>query len=111
MGLIRRIDSSIEQLKSIIADLDIKINKTNDNFSLNLQRQALGNQLEDLQHQLYQEKIKREKEIIQIRLIGNAVNYGSLPLDFVSGIISNFSKTNMIKYVFNLLFFSKLLSY
>ncbi len=93
MNLIGRVSRNIEQLKELISSVSADIAKDPDDFSLSLKYNSLKNQLEDLQHQLYQENLKREKEIIQIRLIGSTANFGTLPLDFVSGITYNFSKS------------------
>lgn len=93
MSSIGRIKNNVEQLEILIQDLDLELSKSPNDFALELQRKALTNQLEDLQQQLYHENLKREKEIIQIRLIGETANYGNLPLEYVSGITGNFSKS------------------
>lgn len=93
MSSIGRIINNVEQLEVLIQDLDLELSKSPNDFALELQSKALTNQLEDLQQQLYHENLKREKEIIQIRLIGETTNYGNLPLEYVSGITGNFSKS------------------
>lgn len=96
-----RIKNSIEQLNELITSLESDIKRTPDDFALELKRSSLANQLEDLQQQLYQENLKREKEVIQIRLRGPIANFGTLPLDLVGGITGNFSKSihNTSRYI------------
>ena len=91
MANFTRIKSHIEQLEPMIAELEVKLKASPDDFSLKLELLSLKNQLTDLQEQLYRENLKREKEIIELRLIGNSANFGSIPLEFVGGITSNFS--------------------
>jgi hypothetical protein len=93
MSLIGRISRNVEQLKELLSSVSQEIALIPDDFALSLKYNSLKNQLEDLQNQLYQENLKREKEIIQIRLIGSTANFGTLPLDFVSGITHNFSNS------------------
>lgn len=101
MSNIQRIKGSIEQLTQLIDSIDAEIKVSPDNFALDLKRNSYQNQIEDLQHQLYQENIKREKEIIQIRLIGNSASFGTLPLSIVGGITTNISHSiqNTSKYI------------
>lgn len=46
--------------------------------------------LEELTRQLVQEKQKREVEIVEIRLIGKAAYYGSLPMNIISQLTETF---------------------
>lgn len=101
MSAFQRIKNNIEQLNELIASLDSELKESPKDFSLSLKRNSFVNQLEDLQQQLYQENLKREKEIIQIRLIGNSASFGTLPLNIVGGITTNFSQSiqNTSKYI------------
>ena len=101
MSIFQRIKNNIEQLNQLIDSLDSELKVSPQDFSLSLKRNSYINQLEDLQQQLYQENIKREKEIIQIRLIGNLASFGTLPLNIVGGITTNFSQSieNTSKYI------------
>lgn len=101
MSLIGKLKSNIEELKKFISSLENEIEISPNDFALSLKKESLINQLEDLQHQLYLENLKREKEIVQIRLIGQNANFGNLPLEFVGGITSNISQSifNTSKYL------------
>jgi hypothetical protein len=101
MSTFQRIKQNIAQLNELLAKLDAELKATPNDFSLGLKRSSYVNQLEDLQQQLYQENLKREKEIIQIRLIGNSASFGTLPLNIVGGITTNFSQSiqNTSKYI------------
>lgn len=91
MANFRRIKLHIEQLEPIIAQLEAAQKASPDNFSIQLELSSLMNQINDLRDQLYRENLKREKEIIELRLIGQVANFGSIPLKFVGGITNNFS--------------------
>lgn len=93
MSSIRRIKSNLENLEKLIQDLENNLKKNPNDFSLKLKHNALDNQVQDLRDQLYQENLKREKEIIQIRLIGPEADFGTMPLESVGGITTNFSKS------------------
>lgn len=93
MNSIKRIKNNLENLELIIQDLDKDLKLNPNDFSLNLKYNALDNQVNDLREQLYQENLKREKEIIQIRLIGPDANFGTMPLESIGGITTNFSKS------------------
>jgi hypothetical protein len=96
MANIGKIRSNIDQVEKIIADLEGNLKLSLDNFSLNLELSSLKSQLTDLYQILYHENIKRGKEIIELRLIGDSAKYGSIPLRFVGGITNNFSS-----FIFN----------
>ena len=50
-------------------------------------------QIEILRKDLRNENLKREKEVIQVRLIGNDAKYGSIPLMVIGGLTDTFSKS------------------
>jgi len=93
--------SHIEQLEPLIAQLEANLKASPNNFAIKLELSSLVNQITDLREQLYRDNLKREKEIIELRLIGQTANYGSIPLDFVGGITINFSSAifNTSKFV------------
>ncbi|MGG6229732.1 hypothetical protein [Tenacibaculum sp. SDUM215027] len=101
MSNFQRIKNNIDELFKLIESLEIEVKESPNDFSLSLKMSSYKNQLEDLQQQLYQENLKREKEIIKIRLIGNSASYGTLPLNIVGGITTNFSLSihNTSKYI------------
>ncbi|MGR0480046.1 MAG: hypothetical protein ACTFAL_01210 [Candidatus Electronema sp. V4] len=91
MGNFKKIKSNIDQVEKIIANLEGELKLSPDNFPLNIELSSFKSQLDDLCQALYRENIKRGKEIIELRLIGESANYGSIPLRFVGGITNNFS--------------------
>jgi hypothetical protein len=93
MANLGRIISNIEQLEPIIADLEVKVANSPDDFATNMQLMSFRNQIDDLYQQRYKENLKREKEIIELRLIGQSARFGNIPLGFVSGLTKNFSET------------------
>lgn len=93
MSLIGKLKNNIDELKKFISSIEDEIKETPSDFALSLKKNSLVNQLDDLQKQLYLENLKREKEIVQVRLIGHSANYGNLPLEFVGGITSNISQS------------------
>ncbi|HAR99904.1 MAG: hypothetical protein US57_C0015G0029 [Candidatus Moranbacteria bacterium GW2011_GWC2_37_73] len=96
-----RVKSNIEQLEPMIAELEAAQKASPDDFSIQLKLSSLRNQINDLREQLYRENLKRDKEIIELRLIGQAANFGSIPLKFVGGITANFSSAilNTSKFI------------
>lgn len=93
MANLGRIISNIEQLEPIIAELELKIANFPNDFATKIQLMSFKNQIDDLYQQRYRENLKREKEIIELRLIGQSAKYGNIPLGFVGGITKNFSET------------------
>ncbi|WP_291125270.1 hypothetical protein [Flavobacterium sp. UBA6031] len=93
MANLGRIISNIEQLEPIIADLEVKVANSPNDFATNMQLMSFRNQIDDLYQQRYKENLKREKEIIELRLIGQSARFGNIPLGFVSGLTKNFSET------------------
>lgn len=91
MANLARIKSHIEQLEPMIAQLEASLKASPNDFALKLELSSLENQINDLREQLYRENLKREKEIIELRLIGQTANFGSIPLEFVGGITNNLS--------------------
>ncbi|MDD2438468.1 MAG: hypothetical protein PHF41_13145 [Massilibacteroides sp.] len=91
MANLARIKSHIEQLEPMIAQLEASLKASPNDFAIKLELTSLENQINDLREQLYRENLKREKEIIELRLIGQTANFGSIPLEFVGGITNNLS--------------------
>lgn len=96
MGNFARIKSHIEQLEPIVAQLEKDHKASPDDFSIFVELTSLNNQLADLQEQLYRENLKREKEIVELRLIGQSANFGSIPLEYVGGITNNLSASIIV---------------
>lgn len=101
MGNFNKIKSNIEQLESMIAELETKKKSLTEDFAIDLELTSLNNQLDDLREQLYRANLKREKEIIELRLIGQTASFGSIPLEFVGGLTNNFSRAifNTSKFI------------
>jgi len=91
MSQIAKLQSHIEQVEGLIEDNINRLKGVGDNYGLKLGLKSLENQLEELQQQLRSENIKREKEIIKLRLKGSPAHYGNLPLDYVGGLTTSFS--------------------
>ncbi len=98
---LNRLKSNIEELEKLLSDYELQLKENENNFSLKLQVNSLNNQINDLREQLYLENLKREKEILELRLIGDKTKYGNIPLNFVGGITNNFSNFlyNTSKYL------------
>ena len=96
MGNFARIKSHIEQLEPIVAQLEKDHKASPDDFSIFVELTSLNNQLADLQEQLYRENLKREKEIVELRLMGQSANFGSIPLEYVGGITNNLSASIIV---------------
>jgi len=98
---LNRLKSNIEELEKLLSDYELQLKEDENNFSLKLQVNSLNNQINDLREQLYFENLKREKEILELRLIGDKTKYGNIPLNFVGGITNNFSNFlyNTSKYL------------
>ena len=61
------------------------------NFAFKIQIDNFKSEIENLQSYLYKENLKRNKEIIALRLIGNIAKNGTFPLGSVGGITDSFS--------------------
>lgn len=100
MPSIKKIQDSIEQLRAFASEYSLQLKAEPNNFSLSLTLQSIQNQIDELQHQLYQENLKREKEIVQLRLKGRIAKFGTFPLSLVGGLTNSFSNAvfNTSKY-------------
>lgn len=92
MASIRRINENLEHLSAMLNEYSAKLRDDVSNFSLRITIDNLNRQIEELQQQLYNENILREKEIIQLRFIGKAARFGTFPLHLVGGLTDSFSK-------------------
>jgi hypothetical protein len=61
------------------------------NFALELSINSLQSHIEDLSFQLKTAKEQRQKEVIELRLIGNEVENGTVPLDLLANLSKCFS--------------------
>ncbi len=65
--------------------------KESDNFAYGLSLITINSHINDLYAQLRREKEAREKEVIQLRLLGEIVNYGTIPLAMLGDVIRDIS--------------------
>ena len=100
MASIKKITDNISQLLTVVEEYSIALNKEPENFSLKITIDNLKSQIDDLQNQLYQENLKREKEIVQLRFKGKVARFGTFPLALVGGLTNSFSNAvfNTSKY-------------
>jgi len=91
MESISKLNSSIEYLQSTVEELKLLLKKNPDDFSLNLQIENYESEINNLQKSLYEANIRRNKEVIALRLKGNIAKYGTFPLESVGGITNSFS--------------------
>jgi hypothetical protein len=61
------------------------------NFALELSINSLKSHVEDLSFQLKTTKEQRAKEVVELRLIGNEVDNGTVPLDLLANLSKYFS--------------------
>ena len=100
MASIKKITDNISQLSTVVEEYSIALTKDPQNFSLKITIDNLRSQIDDLQNQLYQENLKREKEIVQLRFKGKIAKFGTFPLSLVGGLTNSFSNAvfNTSKY-------------
>lgn len=91
MASIKKITENIEQLGKLLNDSFSILDKDKNNFAVKLTVDNIKNQIEELQHELYHENLRREKEIVQLRFIGKVAKFGTFPLHLVGGLTDSFS--------------------
>lgn len=100
MPSIKKIQDSLQELTTFVSEYATLLKAEPNNFAHKLTLQSLESQIAELQHQLYQENLKREKEIVQLRLKGRVAKFGTFPLSLVGGLTNSFSNAvfNTSKY-------------
>lgn len=91
MASINKIEAGLIQLKAVYDVYLIELQSNPDDFSTKMAIRDLKREISDLQNELYKENIKREKEIIEIRLKGSVARFGTFPLSLVGGLTNSFS--------------------
>lgn len=91
MASIKKITDNIEHLSKMLNESFSVLDKDKDNFAIKLTIDNIKNQIEELQHELYHENLRREKEIVQLRFIGKVAKFGTFPLHLVGGLTDSFS--------------------
>lgn len=100
MPSIKKIQDSLQELTTFVSEYATLLKAEPNNFAHKLTIQSLESQITELRHQLYQENLKREKEIVQLRLKGKVAKFGTFPLSLVGGLTNSFSNAvfNTSKY-------------
>lgn len=91
MATVSNLQNNITFLQSQVEELNLLILNEPNNFALTIQVKNYKSEIQNLQSYLYKENLKRSKEIIALRLIGNIAKNGTFPLGSVGGITDSFS--------------------
>ncbi|WP_281237713.1 hypothetical protein [Flavobacterium praedii] len=91
MATISNLQENIIYLQSQIEELSSLLSSEPQNFAVKIQIENYQSEITNLQSYLYTENLKRNKEIIALRLIGNIAKNGTFPLGSVGGITNSFS--------------------
>lgn len=95
MSSIQRLKDNIQIFETMIEKSERQLSENQDDFSIKLSINNLRSQVSQLYSELYKENLKREKEIIQVRLKGEIAKYGSIPLEVLANLASSFSESIM----------------
>ncbi|USE35852.1 hypothetical protein [Endozoicomonas sp. SCSIO W0465] len=85
------LEKRIKKTEALLDSKKKQLAADGDNFALSLSIHSLEQHIDDLHHKLSTEKGKREKEVIELRLVGADVNNGSVPLDLLANLAKHFS--------------------
>lgn len=92
MASIRKITENITELSKVLESYNLLLTSDSSNFGLKLTIENIENQINELRQNLYHENLKREKEIVKLRLKGDIAQDGTFPLSRVGGITDSFSQ-------------------
>ena len=92
-NIIERIEGKMSEVNSMLSSYRDRLDSNQDDFSTEMAIKSLEYHLEELQAQLNQEKLFREKEIVEIRLKGFKADQGTIPLSVLSDIATCLSKS------------------
>jgi hypothetical protein len=100
MASIKKLQENIDSLSNLVSKYDSQLVENKENHAVKLTLDNIKSQIEELQKELYYENIKREKEIVKLRFIGQFARFGTLPLELVGNITNSFFKAifNSSKY-------------
>ena len=87
METIQALEQRLEEAQSLLVGLD-----ASQDFASRMSRQSMEHHISDLQQQLRVAKEEREKEVVELRLMGRLAQEGSLPLPVLADIAGNLSK-------------------
>lgn len=91
MDTISNLQENIIHLQKQVEELENLLISEPDNFASKIQIENFKSEILNLQSHLHRQNIKRNKEIIALRLIGNIAKDGTFPLGSVGGITDSFS--------------------
>jgi hypothetical protein len=87
---ILNLESKLVAAEALVAEKNELLTQGS-NFALALSISSLKSHVEDLAFQLKTAKEQREKEVVELRLIGSEVNDGTVPLDLLANLAKYFS--------------------
>lgn len=87
---ILNLETKLAAAEKLISDKS-KLLISESNFALELSINSLKSHIEDLSFQLKTAKEQREKEVIELRLIGSDVDNGTVPLELLANLSKYFS--------------------
>lgn len=88
---IKKLNQSIRELEIMIEGTRVRLKESYDR-TLAIELKGLESHLDNLRSQLKMENIKREKEIIKLRLIRKSDQYSGIPLEYAGLLLSLFFK-------------------
>ena len=92
MNEIKKIEAQIIEIAKMLEQAEALLLAEPNNFSYQINIDTIKSQISELEKQLQHEKAKRDKEVIEIRLIGKSAN-GTLPLEVLAKLADGFSGT------------------
>lgn len=92
MNEIQKIQSQIDAVAEMLLQFENLLAKEPNDFSHKLSIDSLKSQIAELEKQLMQEKAKRDKEVIEIRLKGRTAD-GTIPLEVLAKLADGLSGT------------------
>lgn len=90
MSTIKNIVDKIEGFIKLLNEQEAFLNKDPSNFSIQLNVNSIKAQIADLEKELRFEKNRRDREIVEVRLIGRAAD-GTIPLDVLGKVADGFA--------------------
>jgi DNA-binding ferritin-like protein len=92
MNEIQKIQNQIDAVAEMLLQFENLLAQEPNNFSHKLSIDSFKSQISELEKQLMQEKAKRDKEVIEIRLKGRTAN-GTIPLEVLAKLADGLSGT------------------
>ena len=92
MNEIQKLESQINEFAQMLEQYKTDLQNEPDSFSHQVSINTIQSQILELERQLHFAKAKRNKEVIEVRLIGKSAN-GTLPLEVLAKLADGFSGT------------------